>query len=420
MTTRSLARTGRLQIVAIVLTIVAVSALVLGARGERSQPSGGQGTGGERGVESDSASPAGQAGSKQVPVVLTPARETVFETRVVVSGSVEAKRFALVSARIPGTLDDVFVDEGDRVQAGETRLFQTDALKLTKAVAVAKQDLAVAQASVQEKEALLAKDLATCRQAQSDVERYQRLLKSNAVAAQVAEQQGTEWEECKAEVEHTRALVELATAQLEQARLNLTMAEKDLADSLVVAPITGRVSERFREPGEMASAGTPVLRIEDLSVLEVSVFLPAEYYGRILPGQTRMRVRAGAIDLGERPVSYQSPTVHPKLRTFEVKGLVESPPEGVVPGCLAEVTVVVDGRTGVGVPSGAVQTRGGRSVVFTVDQQRAQMVPVSLGREMEGWREVLEGVTPGTPVISMGQTLVEDGTSISIVQEDAA
>ena len=75
----------------------------------------------------------------------------------------------------------------------------------------------------------------------------------------------------------------------------------------------------------MAAAGTPVLRIEDLSVLEVSVFLPEEAYTSVQPGKTKMRIRVGNVDLGERPVSYKSPTVHHKLRTFEVKGLVASP-----------------------------------------------------------------------------------------------
>ena len=109
------------------------------------------------------------------------------------------------------------------------------------------------------------------------------MLKTNAVAAQVAEQQETELQQCDADVKHTQALIDLAKAQLEQARLSLTIAEKDLGDSLVVAPVSGWVSERFREPGEMAGAGTPVLRIEDLSLLEISVFLPEEYYAHVVP-----------------------------------------------------------------------------------------------------------------------------------------
>ena len=358
-----------------------------------------------------------ETGKKQVPVVLTTATEMAFEDRIEVSGTVSAKRYALVSARIPGTLDAVYVDEGDNVKQDETNLFQTDSLKLNKAVAIARHDLTVAESAVEEKRALLEKDLAVQEQAQNDLNRYRELVERNAIAKQKFEQQEAQCRQCAADVKHTRALIELATAQLEQSRLNLTIAEKDLADSLVVAPINGRVSERFREPGEMAGAGTPVLRIEDLSVLEVSVFLPEEYYASVLPGKTKMRIRVGRIDLGEQAVTYKSATVHPKLRTFEVKGLVESPPDGVVPGCLAKVAIVVDSRPGVGVPSGAVQTRGNRTVLFTVENSHAKIVPVETGRDMAGQLEILAGISAGIPVISMGQTLVDDKTPVQVVEE---
>jgi RND family efflux transporter MFP subunit len=362
-------------------------------------------------------SPASESGGKQIPVVVTEALRRTFESRITVSGSVSAERYAMVSARIPGTLDAIYVDEGDCVEAGKTKLFQTDSVKLSKAVAIAQHDLTVAECSVQEKRAQMEKSLAMQNQSRTDVKRYEELLKTSAIAAQVVDQQRAQCQACDADVKHSQATIDLATAQLEQARLNVKIAEKDMADSLVLAPIDGRVSERFREPGEMAGAGTPVLRIEDLSRLEVSVFLPAEAYAKIVPGSTAARICAGSVDVGSRPVSYKSPTVNPKLRTFEVKALVQSPPDGVVPGCLAEVVIVTDSRPGVGVPSGAVQTRGGRSVVFAVAEGRAKMLPVKIGGQMEGWTEITEGLEPGMPVISMGQMLVDDGTPVSIVTE---
>ena len=114
---------------------------------------------------------------KRIPVVLTAAREMTFESTVAVSGSVQAKHFALVSARLPGSLDAVHVDEGDVVEAGKTQLFQTDSLKLTKAVAIARQGLQVAELSVEEKDANLEQVLANREQAEVDLERYRALIR---------------------------------------------------------------------------------------------------------------------------------------------------------------------------------------------------------------------------------------------------
>ena len=76
--------------------------------------------------------------------------------------------------------------------------------------------------------------------------------------------------------------------------------------------------------------------------------------------------------------------------------------------------------SGVGVPTAAVQQRGGRSVVFTVDGEEVRTIHVKTGREMDGWTEIAEGELPaGTPVVTMGQHLVEDGTPVSLAQETA-
>ncbi|NLF72073.1 MAG: efflux RND transporter periplasmic adaptor subunit [Candidatus Anammoximicrobium sp.] len=356
----------------------------------------------------------------RIPVVLTPAQEMTFESTVVVAGNVLAKNFALVSARIPGPLDEIYVDEGDAVQAGQTRLFQTDSLKLTKAVAIARQGLQVAELAVQEKATNLERMQASLEQAQVDLERYRVLIQDHAIPRQVFDQQETGWKLAAAGVRHAQALLELDKTKLEQARLSMAIAEKDLADSLVMAPLSGKVSQRFMEPGEMAGAGTPVVKIEDLSVLEVSVFLPEEVYAQVIPGKTRMRIQVSGTDLGARAVSYKSPTVNPKLRTFEVKTLVESPPAGVAPGCLAQVTVVLDGRSGVGIRAAAVQRRGGQSVVFRIEEDQARMVTVKTGRDMNGWTEILEGdLQTGVSVVTMGQQLLNDGTPVSVVQEAA-
>ena len=362
-------------------------------------------------------SPTNEVSGRQVPVVLTAPRNMVFESRLVVAGNIEAERYALVSARMPGPLDAVYVDEGDQVEAGKTKLFQTDSLKLRKAVAMAQQGLHVAELSVREKEASLERVLADQEQVQLDLKRYQELVRHHAVPEQQVEQQQSRAKQAAAMIKHAKALLALENTRLEQARLTLNMAEKDLDDSLVIAPISGRVSQRFKEPGEMASAGTPVMKIEDASVIEVSAYLPEQYYAEVVPNQTRMRIHCADVDLGERPVAFKSPTVHMKLRTFEVKGLVESPPPGVVPGCLAKVTVVFNGGNGLGVPSNAIERRGGQRVVFVIDRQRAHMVAVKTGRTLEGWTEVTaDGLTVETPVITMGQHLVEEGTAVVVVE----
>jgi len=377
---------------------------------------------GERSSSTEKGTPDAKTAiaEREVPVVLTPVASRTFENRLAVQGSVEAKNTVVVSVRIPGTIDDIYVEEGDEVIAGETKLFQTDALKLTKAVEVSRQDVAVAHCAKREAEANLEMVQAQYDKAKIDFDRFQRLYNQNAVTQDVFEQQDSRYKQTKAGLKHAETVVDLATERARQAEAALAIAEKNLSDSLVYAPITGKVSARLKEPGESADSSHPVLQLVDPKVLEVSAFLPAQYYAQIQPGTTTMRIRVGGIEAGERPITYRSPTITPQLRTFEVKCLLEDPPEGVAPGALADIQITLEQRQGAGCPSNAVLQRGDQKVVFVVENNRAKQIPVETGLESDGWIELLAGAPPeGAPGVTMGQSLLNDGTPVTIHKEAA-
>jgi len=364
---------------------------------------------------------AASSEKRRVPVVLTPATRRTFEELAIVQGTLEAKTFATVAARVGGTIEKLFVEEGDTVVADETKLFQIDALKLQKTVEVRRQELAVARYARREKEANLERVEADLHKAEIDYHRYRRLHEDSVVPSDVVEQHESRYKQANAMRKHAQSLVDLGIEQEHQAEAALAMAEKDLRDALVYAPVSGVVSQRFREEGETADMGKPMLRIEDPSVVEVSAFLPAHYYARVVVGQTKVRINVYGVDVGDNVgISYKSPTIGPRLRTFEIKCVLHDPPEGVVPGAMAGIEVLLERHEGLGVPAGAVQERTGRNVVFVVKNNLASMVVVKTGLETEGWVELVDGaVREGAPVVSMGQYHIEDGTRVTVEERDA-
>lgn len=366
--------------------------------------------------ETPAANPTEQ--TERAVVVTTPAAMRDFQRSLVVQGNVEAKRYAMVAPRIGGAIEAIHVDEGDPVTAGQTKLIDTDAVALQKSAEIARQNLKVTQCAQRQASANLEKVKVDFNKAQLDYERFQRLYEKKAVTADAFEQQQSRYEQLKAAVTLAGAQVDLAAAQTEQAAAALGIAEKDLADTTVVAPINGTISMRLMEPGEMGDPGAPVLRIDDTSVVEIAAFLPAQYYASVVPGQTAIKMQVSGIDLGDRVVTYKSPTIDPKLRVFEVKCLVEDPPAGVAPGAMADIVVILETRRGLGVPSEAIQLRGGRSVVFVVENNVAQQKVVTTGFESNGWTELAQSdVAEGDAVVTMGQYMVEQGTAVSVQQE---
>ena len=353
--------------------------------------------------------------ARRVPVVLTPVTVRAFEERLVVQGNLEARNSATVSARIPGPVERVFVEEGDTVVAGETKLFQSDRIKVGRALDISRQGLGVAQCGLREKEANLERVEADLMKAEIDLRRFEKLYKDKAVSENALEEQQSRYKQTRAMLKHANSLVDLGKEQVGQAEAAIGIAQKTFEDSLVLAPITGSVSVRFLDPGETAGVGDPVLRIEDPSVVEVSAYLPARYYPRIVVGETRIRVRVYGVEVGEHVVTYKTPTIHPKLRTFEVKSVVADPPAGVVPGAMAQVEVLLVGREGLGVPASALQTRAGGQILFVVEDGRARMRSVETALETDGWVELpADALAEGTPVVTQGQFLLKEGTAVIV------
>jgi len=364
------------------------------------------------------------------PVVLTPATLRSFERTVTFTGNLEAKSFVLVSPRVGGALEEIFVEEGDAVTAQETKLFQTDPLTLEKGLEIARQEHTVAQHAVREKKAHLERLQADFTKAEQDYKRGKELLAQKAISTSAFEEYESRYLQGLALIKHAKVLIALAQEQEIQARLHMDIAAKNLRDSLVMAPISGVVTERFREPGEMGESGKPVLRIENLEALEVAGFLPEEYFHEVLPGTTPVRVRVGTLELLLQKITYKSPTVDHTLRTFEVKVHLENPPSGVTPGRIAHLEVLLESHTALGVPREALVAKRSGRVLFVAEGERAREIPVVPGLETEGWVEIREtpaaseaasrdfSLKEGTSVVTQGQLFLEEGSLLAPVRGD--
>ena len=341
-----------------------------------------------------------------------------FRQSLVTQGNIEAKNWALVTPRIEGTIEAIFVDEGDSVVGGRTRLFEVDKIKLEKALEIRRYELSVAACAVRESEANLERVEADFHKAELDYNRFVRLFEKEAVTADALEQQESRYKQTQAMLKHAKSVVDLSIERHKQAQAALAIAEKDLADAVITSPINGKISSRFKEPGEMGEPGKPVVRIDDTSVVEVSAYLSAQNYNNVIVGRTRMNISVSGVDVNELVISYKSPTINPMLRTFEVKSVIENPPEGVVPGAMAQIEVVLQSRRGLGVPSSAVQQRHGDNVVFVVRDGVCHEVTVNPGFENDGWTEILDStLTEQMSVVTMGQNLAEEGLPVSTEKE---
>ncbi len=353
-------------------------------------------------------------------IVVTKAKKMTFEERLETSGNLETRNYSIVSARSSGIIDNVFVREGDKVTAGKTNLFQIDRVKSQQAVDISKQSVSVAEFTHKARIATVKRIEADYNKAKLDYERYQRLYNDNgAITKNALESQESRYIQTKAAFDEAKAMADLSERQLEQARAQYIIAQKDYENSMGLSPISGYVSKRLKEPGEMVSAGTPIVQVDDLSVLEVSAFLPSAYYQKVITDKTTMKITVGAIDVGELPVVYKSPVIDSRLRNFEIKALIKNPPEGVTSGDIARIKVVLSSHDGIGIPrESAIKKLDGINV-FIVENGKAKRLSVETGIENDGWVEIItKDIRDGISVVTMGQDRLSDGSAVTILREE--
>jgi len=324
-------------------------------------------------------------------------RNVTFVDALRVQGSVRAKDTTAVSARVPGTIDALLVEEGASVKKG-TPLFQVDRVNLENAVRAAKDDLAMAQAKVEQ--AKVSSEKATL-----DAERLARLFAGAAVTKDMLE---------KAEVgaKSAVAALEAATAVRTKAETGLAVAEKNLADSCVTAPFDAVVTRKYKSAGDYVGPGAKVFDLENPAAYEICVTLNAAHYSRVRTGETRLRLAKPVGEIRDLTITYKAPTVSPLTRTFEIRALMPRTDE-VAAGMLLDGEIVFAERKGQGLPASAVADRGGSDAVFTVADGKAARLAVEAGLETDGWREIVKpALDDETKVIYEGMLLVNEGDEV--------
>ena len=341
---------------------------------------------------------------------LTPMR---FRRQIQVQGCIQPVNSAKIAARMAGNLDALKVKEGDRVKAGDI-LFQTDQVNLQNQVLIAEQNLKVAQQNKSIAEADLKIAKTNLEKARLDFERDETLFKRNVITKQAFENMEVAWKNAQATTEKAEVALAYKDVLIAQAETSLQIARKNLADSIIRAPYDGVITAKYHEPGEFVANGTAVLAMEDQTNLEASLFVSSIYYPAISP-ETTVLLTLHGLELCRAKLSYISPSIDPLTRTFEIKANLPNQPN-LISGTLCDIMVILAERDGFGLPSDAILSRAGaQSVVFAVNGDSVEEIPVSTGFATDGFTEILHNdELKERQFVIEGQYFLNNGSRIEI------
>jgi HlyD family secretion protein len=198
------------------------------------------------------------------------------------NGRLEGKQVD-IAAKYEGRIAEVLADEGDTVEAGQV---------------VAKMDVEPLQAQLRNAQAKIREAQDNLRTAQADVGvkkaeleyankqygRSKQLVVRGAVSEQERDVDLARADMSRAALVGSQAQVVASQAAIDGATAESERLQAEINDSLLRAPIRGRVQNRLAEPGEVLPAGGKVLALVDLTDVYMYVFLPETVAGKVTLG----------------------------------------------------------------------------------------------------------------------------------------
>lgn len=201
-------------------------------------------------------------------------------------------------------------------------------------------------------------------------------------------------------------------------QVSKTTYENLLENSVLLSPISGVVTARNYDVGDMYAMSAPVFTVEQIVPVKLLVGISESDYSKVNKGDS-VEITADAIPgvtfYGRITRIY--PTIDPATRTFTVEVVVENNYKSLRPGMFARVTIKFGSNESVVIPDVAVvkQQGSGERFVYVVNEDgTVSYVKVVLGRRMGAEYEVLEGLVDGATIVTGGQIRLKDGVKVSV------
>ena len=330
------------------------------------------------------------------------------------SGYVTPRRRATVAAKITARVNEIYAEEGMRVEAGRilARLDDSDA-KVRLTAAIADRDATAAALG----------DL------QVNLVNAQRELKRNEELFQrrlIAEQQ---IDTARLAVDSFKARIVLARQQIGAADARIKMAEQDIDNCIVRAPFAGIVVSKDAQRGEMVSpisAGggftrTGIATLVDMTSLEIEVDVNESYIARVRDGQPVTAILDAYPDW-QIPGKVRTliPTADRQKATVKVRASFDKLDPRILPDMGVKVTFLGDEPTAapssgrVLVPRTAIRDEGGKATVFLYRDGRVERRVVGLGQARGNDQEVIAGLADGDQIVTAGAKDLRDGQRVSV------
>ena len=202
-------------------------------------------------------------------------------------------------------------------------------------------------------------------------------------------------------------------------KIRKTTLENLRENTILRSPITGFVSARNFDSGDLYSMSSPLFTVQQVTPVKLLVGISESEYTKIKKGDSvSLTVDAIPGETFTGKVDRLYPTIDPATHTFKAEVVVPNANRVLRPGMYARVTVNFGTRHSVIVPDMSLvkqEGTGTRFIYVLKADNTVSYLPVTIGRHMGQEYEILSGLEEGSQVVVKGQSLLKDGVKVNVL-----
>ena len=224
----------------------------------------------------------------------------------------------------------------------------------------------------------------------------------------------------KLDLKRLKRLIPRAETLVEQAAAEENLFKTKLSYSKIHAPITGVITQRPREVGDVVSIHSHILTIADVSKLKVTLSL-SELAISQLNEDMNVSIRVDA--LGDTKYDGKILRIHPTIDTASRQGTIEiifnEVPKGAIPGQLCRIEIDTVTAPRLVIPVSAIKNDSIGEYVYRIDKEnKPKLIRIQTGIQVNEWVEVISGLKINDTIVTKGFQGLGKSKSVKIISDN--
>jgi RND family efflux transporter, MFP subunit len=328
--------------------------------------------------------------------------------------TLEASEQGIINSKISARIISISVENGQYVNAGDT-IATLDDQDIRNNIKASESQLKVTQQQLASAQVSIKKLKTSLDDASRNYDRQKNIYDKGGISKADFEAAEKTLSNAQADYEAGNVSIQTAEANIEAQRVSLSNLQDNLNNTVIKAPISGVISEKTMNIGQMASAGTALAKVNNIASLYATIQIPQDKINNVKIGQPALVTFEGSDKAYNGTLQNIDLSADTTARVFNCKIKVDNNENMLHPGVFAKVELISDQKTKViSVPINALVGTEGDYSVFVNDGGAAKKQKVTIGDTDENNVQITSGIKDGDQVICTNTSTLQEGNEIEI------